>query len=36
LEVFKGATYYTFDIEHVWPLYKRIVNSIWRENEEEK
>ena len=28
LEVFKGATYYTFDIEHVWPLYKRIVNSI--------
>jgi hypothetical protein len=28
LEVFKGAKYYKFDIEHVWPLYKRIANSI--------
>ena len=28
LEVFKGATYYKFDIEHVWPLYKRIANKL--------
>lgn len=28
LEVFKGAKYYTFDIEHVWPLYKRMANSM--------
>jgi|UniRef100_A0A6C0D312 hypothetical protein len=27
LEVFQGSTYYKFDIEHVWPLYKNIANS---------
>jgi hypothetical protein len=28
LEVCKGAKYYKFDIEHVWPLYKRMANSM--------
>jgi hypothetical protein len=28
LEVSKGAKYYKFDIEHVWPLYKTIANRL--------
>jgi hypothetical protein len=27
LEVLQGATYYKFDVEHIWPLYKNIANK---------
>ena len=27
LEVLGGATYYKFDVEHIWPLYKNIANT---------
>jgi hypothetical protein len=32
LEVLQGATYYKFDVEHIWPLYKNIANTKYDKN----